>query len=172
VVNPKINIMKKLLIVLAVIALPFAIQAQTKGEKLHAKYSNLDGFNSFSFSGSFLKNLDFDIDEDELERNVTGDCKNIKFLSYKHITGDETKFKKLVKSQLSKGNSYKRVLKDMERDKDSDEVYFYTKGKGKKISEFHVLHYNENRTTLVSFFGNFLVDDIKTLSHISMDDND
>jgi len=162
--------MKKIVIIIAAIALPILLQAQTKGEKIHAKYSNLDGFNSFSFAGSFLKNLDFDIDEDELEKNVTGDCKNIKFLTFKHETGEESKFKKIVISQLSKGDSYKEVL--TERDEDSDEVHFYAKGNGKRFSEFHVLHYNENRTSLVSFFGDFHVDELKTLSHFSFDDDD
>jgi len=163
--------MKKIAIILLAIALPMLMQAQTKGEKLHAKYSNLDDFNSFSFSGSFLKNLDFEVDEDELEKNVTGDCKNIKFLTYKHNNGDETKFKKIVISQLSKGNSYKEVLTE-DRDENSDEVQFYAKGRGKKFSEFHILHYNDNRTSLVSFFGDFHVDELETLSHMSFDDED
>ncbi|MGQ1908929.1 DUF4252 domain-containing protein [Marinifilum sp. RC60d5] len=162
--------MRKIVILLIAIALPILMQAQTKGEKLHAKYSNIDNFNSFSFSGSFLKNLDFDIDEDELEKNVTGDCKNVKFLTYKHDNGVETKFKKIVISQLSKGNSYKEVLTE-DRDEDSDEVHFYAKGKGKKFNEFHVLHHNEFRTSLVSFFGDFHVDELRTLSHISIDNN-
>ena len=152
---------------IAVFVLPIAIQAQTKGEKLHAKYANTDGFNSFSFSGSFLKNLDFDVDEDQLEKNITGDCRNIKFLTFKHEIGNESKFKKIIISQLSKGNSYKEVL--TERDDDSDEIHFYAKGKGKRYSEFHVLHYNENRTTLISFFGDFHLDELETLSHISLD---
>lgn len=163
--------MKKLLVIIAVVAFPFLVQAQTKGEKIHAKYSNIDGFNSFSFAGSFLNNLDFDVDEDELQKNITGDCKNIKFLSYKHAIGNESKFKKLVKAQLSKGNAYKEVLTD--KDEDSDEVYFFAKGKGKKyFSEFHVLHYNEHRTSLVSFFGEFHVDELETLSHFSFDDDE
>jgi len=163
--------MKKIAIILLAIALPMLMQAQTKGEKLHAKYSNLDDFNSFSFSGSFLKNLDFEVDEDELEKNVTGDCKNIKFLTYKHNNGDETKFKKIIISQLSKGDSYKEVLTE-DRDENSDEVHFYAKGRGKKFSEFHILHYNDNRTSLVSFFGDFHVDELETLSHMSFDDED
>lgn len=164
----KFTDMKKILIIIAVIAFPLLSKAQTKGEKLHAKYSNLDGFNSFSFAGSFLKNLDFDIDEDDLEKKVTGDCKNIKFLTFKHELGTETKFKNIVISELSRGDSYKEVL--TEKDKDSDEVHFYAKGNGKRFSEFHVLHYNENRTSLVSFFGDFHVDELKTLSHFHFDD--
>ncbi len=162
--------MKKIVIIIAVIAFPFLLQAQTKGENLHAKYSNIDGFNSFSFAGSFLKNLDFDVDEDEIEKNITGDCKNIKFLSYKHITGTESKFRKIVSSQLTKGNSYKEVL--MDRDDNSDEVHFYAKANSrKKFSEFHVLHSNENRTSLVSFFGDFKIEELKTLSHFTFDDD-
>ncbi|MDM8159294.1 DUF4252 domain-containing protein [Labilibaculum sp. K2S] len=163
--------MKKLVVIIAAIVFPILIQAQTKGEQIHAKYSNLDGFTSFSFAGSFLKNLDFDVDEDELEKNITGECKNIKFLTFKHANGDETKFKNIVSSQLSKGNAYKEVLTDRD-DKNSDDVHFFAKGNGKKFSEFHVLHFNENRTSLVSFFGDFRVDEIKTLSHFTFDDED
>lgn len=162
--------MRKLILIIVTIVFPILTQAQTKGEKLHAKYSNLDNFSSFSFAGSFLKNLDFDVDEDELEKNITGDCKNIKFLTFKHETGDETKFKKIVSSELSKGDAYREVLTDRD-DNDSDEVHFFAKGKGKKFSEFHVLHYNENRTSLVSFFGDFEIEELKTLSHFTFDDN-
>lgn len=169
--NQKYHIMKKLVIIIVALVFPMLIQAQTKGEKIHAKYSNTDGFNSFSFAGSFLKNLDFDVDEDELEKNITGECKNIKFLSFKHKTGDETKFKKIVSAQLSKGNTYKEVLTDRDDD-DCDDVHFFAKGKGKRFSEFHVLHYNKNRTSLVSFFGDFHVDELKTLSHFTFDDKD
>lgn len=167
----KIHTMKKLVIIIAAIVFPLLAQAQTKGEKIHAKYSNLDGFNSFSFAGSFLKNLDFDVDEDELEKNITGDCKNIRFLTFKHKTGDETKFKKLVSSELSKGDSYKEILTDRDNE-NSDDVHFFAKGNGKKFSEFHVLHYNENRTSLVSFFGDFHVDELKTLSHFTFTDDE
>lgn len=163
--------MKKIFISLAIIALPLFLMAQTKGEKIHEKYSNLEGFSSFSFAGSFLKNLDFDVDEDELEKNITGDCKNIQFLSYKHKTGDETKFKKIVTSELTKGNSYTEVLKEKENDK-SDEVHFFAKGSHDKFSEFHVLHSNKNRTSLVSFYGDFRVEELKTLSNFTFDDDE
>ena len=163
--------MKKLAIIIVVLALPILIQAQTKGEKIHAKYSNLDGFNSFSFAGSFLKNLDFDVDEDELEKNITGECKNIKFVSFKHKTRHETKFKKIVSSQLSKGDTYKEVLTDKDDD-DCDDIHFFAKGKGKRFSEFHALYYNKNRTSLVSFFGDFEVEELKTLSHFTFHDDD
>jgi hypothetical protein len=160
--------MKKVAIILMVILFPVLIQAQTKAEKLHDKYSKIDEFSSFSFSGNFLKNLDFDVDEDELEKNVTGDCDGIKLLSYKHENGDETKFKKIVISTLTSGK-YKEILKDIEKGDNSDDVYFFALGKKKRFSEFHLLHYNENRTSLVSFFGDFHIDELKALSHYKFD---
>jgi hypothetical protein len=163
--------MRKIIITLLAITLPLFLMAQTKGEKIHETYSNLEGFSSFSFAGSFLKDLDFDLDEDELEKNITGDCKNIQFLSYKHQTGDETKFKKIVSSELSKGNSYAEVLKEKEKDH-SDEIHFFAKGKGKKFSEFHILHSNKNRTSLVSFYGDFRVEELKTLSNFTFNDEE
>ncbi len=160
--------MKKVAIILMVILFPVLIQAQTKAEKLHEKYAKLDEFSSFSFSGNFLKNLDFDVDEDEFEKNVTGDCDGIKLLSYKHENGDETKFKKIVTSTLSSGK-YKEILKDIKKDECSDDVYFFALGKRKRFSEFHLLHYNENRTSLVSFFGDFHIDELKSLSKYKFD---
>jgi len=160
--------MKKIAFILLTLLFPVLIQAQTKAEKLHEKYSKLENFNSFGFSGSFLKNLDFDIDEDELEKNITGDCDGIKLLSFKHKNGNETKFKKILIAELTSGK-YKEVLKDIDRDDNSDEVHFYALGKGKRFSEFHLLHHNENRTSLVSFFGDFHIDELKTLSHYKFD---
>lgn len=160
--------MKKVVIILMVILFPVLVNAQTKGEKLHEKFSKLDEFSSFSFSGGFLKNLDFDVDEDEIEKNIKGDCDDIKLLSYKHENGDEVKFKKIVMSTLTSGR-YKEVLDDCDRDKDSDEIHFYALGHGKRFSEFHLLHSNGNRTSLVSFFGDFHIEELKTLSKYKFD---
>ena len=160
--------MNRAAIILMVILFPVFVQAQTKAEKLHEKYSKYDEFNSFGFSGNFLKNLDFDVDEDEVEKNIKGDCKGIKLLSYKHENGSGTKFKKTVISQLTSGK-YKQVLKDIEKDDDSDEIYFFALGKRKRFSEFHLLHCNGTRTSLVSFFGDFHIDELKTLSRYKFD---
>jgi len=160
--------MKKVAIILMVILFPVLVNAQTKGERLHEKYSKYDEFNSFGFSGNFLNNLDFDVDEDEIEKNITGDCDGIKLLSYKHEEGRGTKFKKHVISELTSGK-YKQVLEDIEKDDDSDEVYFFALGKKKRFSEFHLLHYNGTRTSLVSFFGDFHIDELKTLSSYKFD---
>ncbi|MCZ4693413.1 DUF4252 domain-containing protein [Ancylomarina euxinus] len=160
--------MKQLVIILMVILFPVLVQAQTKGEKIHEKYSKLDEFSSFGFSGDFLKNLDFDVDEDEVEKNITGDCDGIKLLSYKHEDGRGTKFKKHVISELTSGK-YKQVLKDVEEDDDSDEVYFFALGNKKRFSEFHLLHCNGTRTSLVSFFGDFHTDELKSLSRYKFD---
>lgn len=166
--NLKIRKMKKAAIILMVILFPVLVNAQTKGEKLHEKYSKYDEFSSFGFSGDFLKNLDFEVDEDEIEKNISGDCDGIKLLSYKHEDGRGTKFKRHVISELTSGK-YKQVLKDVEKDADSDEVYFFALGKKKRFSEFHLLHYNGTRTSLVSFFGDFHIDELKTLSHYKFD---
>lgn len=160
--------MKKVAIILMVILFPVLVNAQTKAEKLHDKYGKFDEFNSFGFSGSFLNNLDFDVDEDEIEKNITGDCDGIKLLSCKHEDGEKNKFKKFVISELTSGK-YREVLKDADRGADCDEVHFFALGKKKRFSEFHLLHHNENRTSLVSFFGDFHIDELKTLSQYKFD---
>ncbi len=159
--------MKNLITLLFVLILPFGLSAQTKGEKLYQKYADKENVMSFSFGGSFLPDLDLKIDEDGVKSKIKGSYKNIKFLSL----GDNadkmlvTRFKKDITSQLSHGGNYKEVLLD----KDNKNAHFYAKGNGKEFSEFHVLSYgNTLNTTLISFYGNFTVEQIKILAKSKM----
>ncbi|MFA8436497.1 MAG: DUF4252 domain-containing protein [Marinifilaceae bacterium] len=163
--------MKNILIVITLVVASLAADAQTKAEKLYREYSNKEGFTSFSFSGSFMNDLDIDIDDsgDNKERKVTGDIQEVKFMTYNHNNEASKKidFSRIAMKELN-GGGYKQVLKEKNKDQESDETYFYAKGKGKRFTEFHVLNFNENRTTLVSFYGKFLVDELENLSRIGM----
>lgn len=157
--------MKNYLIIILMTIFPILTNAQTKGEQLHTKYGNEDGFTTFSLSGSFLKDLDFDVDDDEIEKKITGDIHTMKFLTYKRESNTQViDFFRIAQKQLSQ-RGYDQVLEEQTKDSD-DETLFFARGKGRRYSEFHVLHSSDNRTSLVSFFGNFKVDDLKALSRM------
>ncbi len=155
--------MKNLITLLFVLILPFGLSAQTKGEKLYNKYANKENVISFNFGGSFLPDLDLDIDDDGIKREVKGSYKTIKFLSFGTATNKAIlkQFKSDV-NKLSRGGGYKEIQLD---DEAMENNHFYAKGNGKKFTEFHILNIpNKGTATLISFYGNFTVKQLKGLA--------
>jgi len=156
--------MKNIISLILLAILPLLSQAQTKGEKLHQMHANMEGFTSFSISGSFLNDMDMNIDDDSKGKKVTGDINEMKFLNLKGETQKHNnKFYLYSVKELS-GRGYKEVLTE-ECEKDAR---FFARGKGKRYTEFHVLFHNDNRTMLISFFGQFKVSQLKSLCKMGM----
>ncbi len=155
--------MKNLTVILFVLLLPFGLSAQTKGEKLYQKYADKENVISLSFGGSFLPDLNLDITEDGVKQEIKGSYKAVKFLSISNEADEMliSRFKKDITSLLSHGGGYKEVLLD----NDNKDTHFYAKGNGKKFSEFHILSYGSTlNTTLISFYGEFTVKQLKGLA--------
>lgn len=135
--------------------------AQSKSEKIYDSLSGLEGVTSFTFSKSMIDAIDIDLGEDDDERNVSGDLHQIRFLSYNPNKGDlgADKFTKRAIDMLP--SQYKKY-----EEGDDDDVEIWLLGKKKKFTECHVFTKGENNTNfriIVSFYGDFTVNDIDKL---------
>ncbi len=122
------------------------ISILTKGEKLHVFNQDKDGFISYVFKGEELKNIDLNLSKNESNRDVTGDCRIIRFLSFKKGLKDGLKLKKEIINLLGSGGGYREMAIS---NKSIDEIHFFACGNNYNFTEFHILHYSRNRTSLI-----------------------
>ncbi len=155
--------MKQLLSIAILLALSFLLKAQDRpSDRLYEKIALKQGITMMSFSKEMLDavNLNFDDDDGDEESNVSGDLHEVKLVIYKAPDNEEPMaFRETVLNYLPL-NKYKKV-----EDKDSkQDVDIRILRKGKKVSECHVLFQGETNGVLLSFFGNFRIEDVDKLT--------
>jgi hypothetical protein len=162
--NKKLNFMKQSFL-LIIIAFLFSVvgNGQSKSDKMFNIFDDRDGVTDFSFSKNMIDAIDLDIGDDDNERKVTGDLHKIRFMSYNPEKGDLS-----GPDFIKKAISYlpKSAYKCYEGEDDDDDAEIWLLGGKKKYQECHVFVKNKNSEGfqfIVSFFGDFLVDDIERL---------
>ena len=138
--------------------------AQSKSDKMYNTFDNKEGVTSLSFSKNMVDVVDIDLDDEIDENNVTGDLKEVRFMSYNpkkgEISGSE--FTKKAIGLLPK-SAYKKY----EGDEDND-LEIWLSGRKKKFKECHVFTHSNKDDQLrfvVSFYGKFTVNDIEDLKN-------
>ncbi|MCA1758947.1 MAG: DUF4252 domain-containing protein [Bacteroidales bacterium] len=136
--------------------------AQSKSDKMYDAFSGKEGISEFSFSKSMIDAIDIDLGDDGDEKRVTGDLHQIRFMSYNPKKGS------LSGSEFTKktiGYLPKSAYKKYEGEDDEDAEIWLAGGK-KKFSECHFFLKNQKEDQIrivVSFYGNFRVNDLKSL---------
>lgn len=137
--------------------------AQSKSDKMYDAFASKDGISSFSFSKNMIDAINIDLGEDGDEKSVTGDLHQIRFMSYNPEKGSlsGTDFIERAIGYLPKPFYFK--YEDDEQDNDAE---IWLMGGKKKFQECHVFLRNENENQMkiiVSFYGDFTVNDLKKL---------
>jgi hypothetical protein len=107
--------------------------------------------------------IDLDLGDDGDEKSVTGDLHEVRFMSYNPEKGD------LSGSEFTKkaiGLLPKTAYKKFEGDDDDSDAEIWLLGGKKKFTECHVFVKNESDEQMrfvVSFYGDFTVNDLKGL---------
>jgi hypothetical protein len=143
--------------------------AQSKSDKMYDAFENKDGISSFSFSKNMIDAINLDLGEDGDEKSVTGDLNKIRFMSYNPEKGDLSgpQFLEKAIGYLPK-SAYHKFEDD---DSDSDTQIWLMGGK-KKFQECHVFVKNEQDDQMqfvVSFYGDFTVNDLEKLRKTGKD---
>lgn len=156
--------MKRIFLILGIVfASAILAGAQSKSEKMYDAFDGKDGITNFSFSKSMIDAIDIDLGDDGDEKSVTGDLNQIRFMSYnpeKGTIGGSDFTKKAIGLLPS---AYKKFEAE---DDDDDDVEIWLLGKKKKFQECHVFttnKNNENMRFVVSFYGDFTVNDLEGL---------
>ncbi len=143
--------------------------AQSKSDKMYNAFSNIDAVTSFTFSKNMIDAIDIDLGENGDEKNVTGDLHQIRFMSYNPEKGDFSgpEFLEKAKAYLPK-----LTYQKFEDDDDDSDAEIWLMGGKKKFQECHVFVQNENSNQLqfvVSFYGDFTVNDLERLKKTGKD---
>lgn len=151
------------------------LNAQTRpSDKLFEKMALKPGISLLSFSKGMLDavNMNFDDDNDDVpeSHNVTGDLHEIKVMIYT-APEEETPidFRKEILRYLPVGTF--KVIEPDEHDIHYDEgsCDIRVHKNGRKINECHILFKGETNGMLLSFFGDFRVEDVKALAEKAED---
>ncbi len=129
---------------------------QNIADRMFDDFRDMDEVTYLSFSKNLIDFVDIDVDcdEDGEEHKVTGDLKEVKLVLFKPDDNTNINFKDKIYKYLNKGN-YKMVEDD---DDDDSEVWIHRKGK--KVYECHVIFQGNKNGVLLSFFGDFKIDDV------------
>lgn len=143
----------------------FCANAQSKSDKMYDVFSGKDGISNFSFSKNMIDAIDLDLGNDGDEKNVSGDLHRISFMSYNPEKGSLSGANFTKKAIALLPGSYKKL--DIEEGDDTD-AEIWLLGKRKKFKECHIFIQNEEKGQMrfvVSFFGDFTVNDIENLKN-------
>jgi Domain of unknown function (DUF4252) len=133
---------------------------QTKSQKIYDRYPKETGVTYFTFSKSMIDAMNLNLDEEG--KKITGDFQEFRILIYNEEKGTLKHF-----SQDEKVHP-----KD---EKPNDDAEFWIEGNGKRVSECHIVIGNKgdhnNSSLLISFYGNFKVEDLNKLEKIAQKQN-
>ena len=152
--------------ILAVSALVFAAQfsfAQNKSDKMYDTFSNKDGVTNFSFTKNMTDAFNIDLGEDNEGKELSGDLNKIRFMSYNPKKGDLSGTEFIKKAEALLPSQYKKYEGD-NRDDDAD---IYLLENNRKFKEFLIFiknHGEDQMRFVVSFYGDFTVNDIEGLT--------
>ncbi len=137
---------------------------QSKAQKIYDRYPKEAGFTYFSFSKSMIDAMNLNLDEEG--KKITGDFQECRVLIYNEEKGNLKHFAEDISKELE-SLRYEQVHPKGE--KSTDEAKFWIEGKGNRVSECHIILNNKgnnNSSLLVSFYGNFKVEDLNKLEKI------
>lgn len=145
--------------------------AQSKSDKVYDAFSGKEGITNFTFSKEMIDAIDIDLGDDGEEKNVTGDLHKIKFLSYNPNKGSLSGGDFTQKAIGLLPSQYKKYEAATDDDNDAE---IWLLGKRKKYTECHVFTKGEGNSNrfIVSFYGDFNVDDIENLKDKGRDMSD
>lgn len=160
------NLFYKLGVLVAIIVTTLTGSAQSKSYRIFDEFSNREGFTYLAFSKSMIDAVDLKLDDEN--KKITGDLNEIRILILnreKNNLGGS--LPKIISDKFNKLN-YRNVEP---KDKDeSDDIEFWIEGDSKKVKECHVIvkDSKDNQfSCLVSFYGNFKVEDLDKFEKFS-----
>ena len=118
--------------------------------------SQMNGVTTLSFSKDMVDAIDLDIDVEDKIKHLDGDFNEIKLNIFGESTPDLASNRETILKVLNK--HYKEIDLEDEDGSESDAL-LYTKSKGNRIYEAHLLLLNEsdNTFTVISFIGDVVV---------------
>lgn len=143
-----------------------SVSAQSRSYHIYDLFAQRDGFTTLSFSKAMIDAVNLNIDEEN--KKITGDLMEVRILiSNREKNKDMGSLYKLFSGKFDKLN-YRKV--EPSDSKGSENVEFWIDGNSKIVKECHVIvcdSEDKEFSCLVSFYGNFKVEDLKSFEKFS-----
>jgi hypothetical protein len=139
--------------------------AQSKSDRLFETFRNKPGVTYFAFTKNIADAFNIDLDDEG--KSITGDLHEIRFMSYNPVKGNINGPEFMERATGLLPSAYAKVV---EKDHENN-AQIWMLGNKRKASEFHVFIQNkseEGSQFLVSFFGNFNIDDMDKVREIGL----
>jgi hypothetical protein len=160
------NLFYKLGILVAIIISTLTGSGQSRSYRIFDEFSNHEGFSYLAFSKSMIDAVNLNLDDEN--KKITGDLNEIRILILNREKSNlGGSLARTISEKLNRLN-YRQV--EPKDSKDNDNAEFWVEGDSKKIKECHVIiKDNEDKqfNCLVSFYGNFKVEDLDRLEKFS-----
>ncbi|MEI7421354.1 MAG: DUF4252 domain-containing protein [Prolixibacteraceae bacterium] len=138
--------------------------SQSRAQKIFDRYPKEEGFTYFTFTKSMIDMMNLNLDEEG--KKITGDFSELRLLIYNSEKAKIKNFSEVVSRELA---SLKYEQIHPKGEKPDDNAEFWVEGKGDKISECHMIigdKEKDHSCILLSFYGNFKVEDLNKLEQI------
>ncbi len=158
------NTLKTIILSIVVLASTVAM-GQSKSEKLFDTFRNKPGVSYFAFTKSMTDAFNIDLDDEG--KTIKGDLNEIRFLSYNPQKGNLNGPDFITKAAGLLPGSYNRIV---EVDSENN-AEIWMLGNKRKATEFHVFirnESNEDNQFLISFYGDFDIDDVEGVREIGL----
>lgn len=136
--------------------------AQSKSDKMYDAFLNKDGVTNLTFTKNITDAFNIDLGDNGDEKNVCGNLHQIRFMSYNPKKGKMSGSEFMKKAAALLPSRYKKY----EGDDNSQDAEIYLLGRRNKFKECHLFITNQNDDQMrfvVSFYGNFTVNDLDGL---------
>ncbi len=153
--------MKKAATIFALVFMVFLVNGQSKSDKMYQKLSGEEGVADFSFAKNMIDAVNIDLGENGDEKKVTGDLYQVRFMMYNPEKGNLSGAEFCKKAVKMLPRRYKKYTENKDND---TEIRLL--GKKKHFSECHLFIANQEESRMsfvVSFYGNFTVNDLDKL---------
>lgn len=165
------NLFYRLGLLVALIIATLTGSGQSRSYRIFDEYANHDGFTYLAFSKSMIDAVNLNLDDEN--KKITGDLNEIRILFLNREKSNlGGSLPKILSEKFNKLNYRMVEPKDADGSKD---VEFWIEGDSKKVKECHVIvrDSKDNQfSCLVSFYGNFKVEDLEKLEKFSRKQGD
>lgn len=154
--------MKKVIVVVMMMAASVAVQAQDAVSKFFSKYQNDESFSQVNISSkmfSLMANLDVENPEDKEVVDMISKIKGLRILSKEEARNSRELYKEALGMIPTK--EFEELMTVRDKDKD---MKFFIKESGGKISELIMIAGGNEEFMVLSLFGEI---DLKQVSKIS-----
>lgn len=160
------NLIYKLGVLVALLISTLTGLGQSRSYRIFDEYANHEGFTYMAFSKAMIDMVNLNLDDEN--KKITGDLNEIRILILNREKSNlGGTMQKTLSEKFNKLNYRNVKLKDQDN---NDDVEFWVEGDSKRVKECHVLvrdNKDNQFSCLVSFYGNFKVEDLERLEKFS-----